>query len=261
MEIYKLENVTCGYGNKEVLKNISLEIEPGKIIGLIGPNGSGKTTFLRSLTKILAPRQGEILYKGKNLSKISPREYAREVAVIPQRIELPFNTSVEEFVSLARFAYLGRFENLVSKDRKIIEEILRLTDLSGLTTQDIREISGGELQRVILAQGFAQEPKVLILDEPTTHLDITHQIKILDLLKKMNRDSGLSIILSLHDLNLAAEYCDRLILLNERKIFKDGTPQEVLDYRSIEAVYKTLVVVKENPISKKPYVILVSRQK
>jgi len=146
----------------------------------------------------------------------------------------------------------------LNNDRNIVSRILELTDLSQLRDQDIRETSGGELQRVILAQGFAQKPKTLILDEPTTHLDITHQTKILNLIKKMNKSEHLNIILSIHDLNLASEYCDHLILLDNGNIFQEGTPKEVLTYQNIEAVYKTVVVVKENPISGKPYVVLIS---
>jgi iron complex transport system ATP-binding protein len=201
-----------------------------------------------------------VVFQGEDLKKISVKQYAQQVAVIPQRMELPFNLSVEEFVTLGRFAHLGRFDPLRQNDREIVRQTLELTELIDLKDQDINEISGGELQRVILAQGFAQRPQVLILDEPTTHLDITHQIRILNLLKKMNRESNLTIIMSIHDLNLASEYCDSLILLSQGRIFKEGDPHAVVTYKNIEEVYKTLVVVKENPISGKPYVVLVSNR-
>lgn len=260
MNLFTVKDISCGYGQREVLKGVSFDIEQGQIVGIIGPNGSGKTTLLRALTKALKISSGEIFYKEKPLHNFRLAEFARQVAVIPQRIELPFNTTVEEFITLGCFAHLGRFDFLSQRQRKIIEHVLAMTDLAHLKNQDIREISGGELQRVVLAQGFAQSPQTLILDEPTTHLDITHQIKILNLIKDLNEYSAVNIVLSIHDLNLAAEYCDYLLLLDKAGIFKQGTPGEVLTYENIEKVYKTVVVVKENPISKKPYIVLVSRQ-
>ena len=260
MEILKVGSLTCGYDGKAVIKDVSFSVKEGDCLGIIGPNGAGKTTLFRAITGVLKPWQGDILYKGKDICEISARDFACEVAVIPQILEIPFAFSVEEFVLMGRFPHVGRFESLKPKDHRILEEVLNLADIFSFRERKISELSGGERQRVILAQGFAQEPRLLLLDEPTSHLDIAHQVRILDLVKRLNKEKNLTVIVVLHDLNLASNYCDRLILLKEGGIFKEGSPQEVLTYQNIEEVYKTVVVVKENPLSLKPYVLLVSEE-
>lgn len=260
MEILKVNNLYCGYDNRAVIKDVSFSVGEGEFLGIIGPNGAGKTTLFRAISNILNPWQGKILYKSKNVCQISPRDFAQEVAVIPQILEIPFAFSVEEFVLMGRFPHIGRFEALKKKDYEILEEVLGVTEALVLRKRKMSELSGGERQRIVLAQGFAQEPQLLLLDEPTAHLDIAHQVHILDLLWRLNREKKLTIIVVLHDLNLASSYCDRLILLKEGAIFKDSSPQEVLTYQNIEDVYKTVVVVRENPFSLKPYVILVAEQ-
>ncbi len=260
MDILRIKDLSCGYEAKEVIKKVSFSIKEGDFLGIIGPNGAGKTTLFRTITGTLKPWEGKILYRDKNISEISPRNFAREVAVIPQILEVPFAFSVEEFVSMGRFPHLGRFESLRPKDHKILKEALNFTDIFSFRERKISELSGGERQRVILAQGFAQEPRLLLLDEPTSHLDIAHQVQVLDLIKRLNKEKNLTVIVVLHDLNLASSYCDRLILLKEGEISKEGSPQDVLTYQNIEEVYKTVVIVKENPISFKPYCLLVSEE-
>jgi len=260
MDILKVKDLSCGYGGLEVIKNISFSVREGEFLGIIGPNGAGKTTIFRAITKMLKPRKGEILYKGKDISGISPRNFAHEVAVMQQMLEIPFAFSVEEFVLMGRFSHIGRFDTLNEKDYKILEDVLSLTDTSSLRERKINELSGGERQRVILAQGFAQEPHLLLLDEPTAHLDIAHQVGILDLIKRLNKKFGLTVIMVLHDLNLASEYCHRLVLLNEGRVSKAGRPEEVIDYKTIEEVYKTVVVVEKNPISSRPHIFVVSEE-
>ncbi len=260
MDILKVKDLSCGYDGREVIKDISFFVKKGDFLGIIGPNAAGKTTLFRTITGILKPWKGDILYKGKDISGISPRDLAREVAVMPQILEVPSAFSVEEFVLMGRFPHTGRFEALRQEDYRILEDTLNLTDILSFRERKIHELSGGERQRVILAQSFAQEPQLLLLDEPTSHLDIAHQVQILDLVKKLNKEKGLTVIIVLHDLNLASSYCDRLILLKEGAIFREGSPQDVLTYQNIEKVYKTVVVVKKNPVSLKPYVLLVSEE-
>lgn len=260
MDILQFQDLSCGYDGSEIIKSISFSVKEGDFLGIIGPNGAGKTTLFRAGTRILIPMKGNIYFKGKDIAGIPPRDFAREVAVIPQLLEIPFSFLVEEFISLGRFPHTGRFEALKDRDHKILEDVLNLTDTYSFRRRKICELSGGERQRVVLAQGFAQEPVLLLLDEPTSHLDIAHQVQILDLLKKLNREKNLTVIIVLHDLNLASSYCNRLILLKEGEIFKDGSPRDVLTYQNIEEVYKTLVVVKENPMSGKPYIFLVSEE-
>lgn len=260
MDILRIKDLSCGYDAREVIKDISFFVKEGDFLGIIGPNGAGKTTLFRVITRILKPWKGNILYKDKDISRMSHRDFALEVAVIPQILEIPFAFSVEEFVFMGRFPHVGRFETLSEKDYEILKEVLNLTDTFFLRERKISELSGGERQRAILAQGFAQEPHLLLLDEPTSHLDIAHQVQILDLVKRLNKERNLTVIIVLHDLNLASSYCDRLILLNEGTIFREGSPQDVLTYQNIEEVYKTVVVVKKNPISLKPYILLVPEE-
>jgi iron complex transport system ATP-binding protein len=260
MEILNVKNLVCGYSEIDIIKDISFKINPGEFIGIIGPNGSGKTTLFRSISGILRPKQGQIFYKDRNIYKISTRELAKEISVIPQMLEIPFSFQVDEFVLMGRFPHSGRFLSQKTRDIEVLEKVIYLTDISSIRERKMSELSGGERQRVILAQGFAQEPEIMLLDEPTSHLDIAHQIQVLDLLKRLNRNNKLTVIIVLHDLNLAGNYCDRLIMLNEGKIYKEGTPQDVLTYQNIEYVYNTTVIVKENPLNHKPYVFLVSKE-
>jgi iron complex transport system ATP-binding protein len=189
------------------------------------------------------------------------KEFCQKVAFVPQDTIVNFSFSVLEIVLMGRIPHLKRLQLETRKDYSIVENSLIVTDTLYLKNKKIDELSSGERQRVIIAKALTQEPVLLFLDEPTSHLDIGHQIQTLDLLKKLNRQNNLTIVMVLHDLNLASEYCNRIILLNEGKIFKEGTPHEVLTYQNIEAVYKTVVVVMDNPINAKPYVILVSGAK
>jgi len=172
-------------------------------------------------------------------------------------LETNFYFTVEEFVLMGRFPHMKRWQNPSRSDTDAVERSLGFCDLSGLKSQPINELSGGERQRAMLAQAIAQDSKLLLLDEPTAHLDIGHQCAILDLIRKLNRENGLTVLSVLHDLNLASEYCDRLIMLNKGSIHLSGNPSEVLNYRSIEEVYKTVVVAKDNPVSGKPHIFVV----
>ncbi|MCG2677199.1 ABC transporter ATP-binding protein [bacterium] len=255
-----IKNLTCGYDSKIVLRDISLRIESRELVGIIGPNGSGKTTLLRAITKIIKPAKGEILFEGKNIEELRYKELAKNIAVVSQSPAINF-MSVEEFVLLGRIPHYKRFQFLeTNKDKEIAKKCAILTDTLKLKDRPMSEISGGERQLTLIARALTQEPKLLLLDEPTAHLDITHQAAILDLIRRLNREFGLTVIMVLHDLNLASEYCHRLVLINEGRIYKTGLPQEVLNYRIIEEVYKTVVVVEKNPISFKPYILVVSEE-
>ena len=253
-------DVTSGYGHKEVLKDVKFSIDRKEFIGIIGPNGSGKSTLLRTATKIIKPSKGEIYLEKKRLDDISLKELSKSVAVVPQGTMTTFPFKVMDMVLMGRIPYIENRLGLESKeDIRIAYESLKSVDALGLEDRFIDELSGGERQRVIIAKALAQKPKILFLDEPTTHLDIAHQIEIFSLLKKLNTETGLTIVTILHDLNLASDYCDKLILLSEGRIKKQGAPVEVLDYKTIEEVYKTCVIVKENPITFRPHVFLVKK--
>lgn len=249
----EIKNLCCGYGEKEVIKNIFLRIEKGSFSGIIGPNGSGKTTLLKSIAGILKPKKGEILIGGDNIYKISPLNLAKKIAYLPSAFDIHFSYTVEEFIIMGRFAYTGKFGRFSEEDLKIFKKTVELLGLEKLKKRNIWELSDGEKQRTYLAQALVQQPSLLLLDEPTSHLDIGHQFKIMDILKKLN-ENGLTIISIFHNLNLASEYCNYLILLKDGEIYKEGKVEEVLTYQNIEEVYQTKVIVHENPYSKKPYV-------
>jgi len=258
--VLKIKDLTCGYGSKFILENINLDIKDRELIGIIGPNGSGKTTFLRAVTRVLKPKKGEILLEGEDIQQMRFRELAKKIAVVPQGFG-GGAMSVEEFVLLGRIPYFRGLQFLeTEKDFEIAKKCMVLTDTLRLKSRLIDEISGGERQLTLIARALTQEPKLLLLDEPTAHLDITHQVQILDLISKLNREFGLTVIMVLHDLNLASEYCSRLVLINEGRVYGTGLPEEILDYQIIEEVYKTIVVVEKNPVSSKPYILVVSEE-
>lgn len=251
--------VRAGYNNFEILKGVSFDIAKGDFAGIIGPNGSGKTTLLRAATKIIRPFKGEISLEGKNLADMPLKELATIMAVVPQDTAFMFPFRVMDVVLMGRTPYMNRFGFESRKDIKIALEALEFVDALHLKDRFIDELSGGERQRVIIAKAIAQEPRILFLDEPTTHLDINHQVQIFKLLRKMNKESGLTIVSILHDLNLASDYCDKLILMSDGVIKGKGSPDEVLNYKTIEEVYKTIVIVKENPLTMRPHIFLVKK--
>ena len=257
----EVKDLVCGYDSKFVLNRINFRIEKEGLWGIIGPNGSGKTTLLKAMTKILKLRKGEVLFEGKDILKFGFREFAKQVAFVSQGSEAGYNMTIEEFVLLGRIPFRRQFQFLESKhDEEIAEEAMILTDTIRFKDRLIGELSGGERQLALIARALAQQPKLLLLDEPTAHLDITHQVGILDLIKRLNQEFGLTVIMVLHDLNLASQYCDRLVLLHNGLIHNTGTPGEVLTYQAIEEVYKTVVLVKEDPLSFKPHVFLLSQE-
>lgn len=256
----KINNLSCGYNSKTILHNLNLEVNPGEFVGIIGPNGSGKTTFLRAITGIIPITKGEVLVEGKNIADFNVKDLAKKIALASQGFKTQHMT-VEEFMLLGRIPYFKPFQFLeTKKDMEILYNIMKLTDTLKLKGHFIEEISGGEQQLALIGRALVQKPKLLLLDEPTTHLDITHQISILDLVKRLNRKLNLTVIIVLHDLNLASQYCNRLALFNKGKIRKMGRPEEVLSYQIIEEVYNTPVVVGKNPVTKKPYVFMVSEE-
>ena len=254
----KASNLTAGYEGGFHVRNITLEIKKGGFAGIIGPNGSGKTTLLKAFTKVLKPEGGEIYLNSENLQDLSFRDAARRFAVVRQAVETAYMT-VGDYVLLGRMPYYGRFQLFEgNRDRDIAEHYMELTGVAKLKDKLLDEISGGERQLAAIARALTQEPEILLLDEPTSHLDIKHQVEIMDLLKKMNSGRGLTVVCVLHDLNLAGEYCSELLIMDEGTLYKHGKPEEVLTYEIIEKVYHTIVVVAQNPVSGKPFVVAVS---
>ncbi len=253
-------NLTCGYDSRFSIKKIQFTLDRGKIIGIIGPNGSGKTTLLRAMTNIIKPSNGEILLNGKNIRKYGIKDLAKHIAVVSQNIDAEYFT-VNEFVIFGRYPHFENYQFIeTDKDNEIAGKYMKMTDTYPLKDKYFNELSGGEKQLVQIARALTQEPELLLLDEPTSHLDIKHQVRILDLVRRLNREAGITVVIVLHDLNLASEYCDELILMENGTIHNKGTPEEVLTYQAIEQVYQTIVVVEKNPVSLKPYIFLVSEE-
>jgi iron complex transport system ATP-binding protein len=259
--LLKIKDLYGGYHNEEVIKGISLDMRQGDFMGIIGPNGSGKTTLLRFATRVLVPGKGRIFFQDQDIFRMDLKEFCRKVAFVDQNISSSFSFTVSEIVLMGRIPHLKRMQFETKKDIEIAEDALSLTDALTLKDKRIDELSAGERQRVIIARALAQEPVLLFLDEPTSHLDIGHQIQVLDLLKKLNRKNNLTIVMILHDLNLASAYCNRIALLDRGMIFREGSPEEVLTYQNIEAVYKTIVLVNTHQVTKKPNVVLVPGEK
>lgn len=256
---FHIEKYSCGYSGFK-LSEISISLKKGSFSGIIGPNGSGKTTLFRGITGSLATLSGEILLKGENLHSLSLKTRAQNIAIVSQFVDTD-QISVEDYVLMGRIPYHNRFQFFESKDDYLkTHKYMKLTDVFQHKDKLMTELSGGEQQRAAIARALTQEPELLLLDEPTSHLDITHQVKILDMIHQLNQEMGLTVLMVIHDLNLASEYCDQLILFNEGKVFTQGSPDEVLTFDTIEKVYKTPVITRTNPYSNKPVIFLVSRK-
>ena len=247
------------YHRDWVLQDVSFRIEKGEFIGVIGPNGSGKTSLLKILYRLLTPQQGEISYGEKGLRQMSREEIARRIAVVPQETHSLFPFRVLEIVLMGRSPYQGHLVFESKKDLEIAKRALEWTDTLPFAERPIDELSGGERKRVFIARALAQEPEVILLDEPTATLDIHHQIDFLQRILDLNRDRGLTIVMASHDINLASEFCDRLILLKAGKIDRTGTPKEVITKETIERVYGCKVWVDQNPTSHMPRISLVRK--
>lgn len=248
----ELEKLEVGYNKSPVIKDISLKIAAGDFFGLIGPNGSGKSTLLRVIASILVPWEGTVLIQGKNILSYNRKELAKFQGLVPQQsfFSLPFRCL--DIVLMGRFPYVGWFER--EKDYETAIWAMKLTQTYELKDRHIHELSGGELQRVRIARALAQRPKILLLDEPTTHLDIHHEIEIFEILRKLNNE-GLTVVIASHDLNTLGAYAKRLALINQGKIIKLGSPEEILNKELIEQVYQSSVFVSENPVTHTPLII------
>jgi iron complex transport system ATP-binding protein len=257
----KIENISFRYQSEMVLNGIKLEIKENDFWGIIGPNGSGKSTLLKTMNGILRPQEGIVTLKGWEMARLTRSAIARELAAVPQDTTVGFNFSAEEVVAMGRTPYLTRFQKESEKDREIVQKAMELARCWELKKRYVNELSGGERQRVILARALAQEPRLLLLDEPTSQLDISFQTEIFDLLNRLNREQGIAIIAVLHDLNLSAQYCKKLLLLKKGKIFAVGSPAEVITRENIRRVYQTKVLIENHPLSGLPQVILLPERK
>ncbi len=255
--VIKLSGVSCGYPGGFSVKNISMEMEKGSVCGLIGPNGSGKTTILRAASGILPLRTGGVEIDGTSISKVRRQELAKKMALVAQETSSPFDMKVIEYVLLGRIPHRkGIAFSTSHRDMEIAVGMLETTGASAFSDRNLNELSGGERQLVHIARALAQEPSALFLDEPTNHLDLSHQHQIMTLVKKLSRESKIAVAVVLHDLNIAARFCDRLYLINRGEIHSAGTPEEVLNPEKLESVYGTKILSCPDPVNGKPLIFI-----
>jgi len=255
----QFNQVSFSYLNGLVLRDINLTVKAGEMVGLLGPNGSGKTTLIKLASGVLKPRYGEIRLDGSTLNQLSRKAIARHVAVVPQQFHIPFAFTTSEVVMLGRIPFVKALAGETLVDKQIVDEAIRLVGISHLVNRRFDELSGGERQKIILAMALAQQPELLLLDEPTVHLDISHQVETLELVRRLNFEHGLTVIAAMHDLNLASLYFDRLILLKEGRIWAEGTPAQVLTESSISEVFSASVRVEAHPATGVPHIVVIPR--
>ncbi|MGL5682464.1 MAG: ABC transporter ATP-binding protein [Marinifilaceae bacterium] len=258
--VLAVENLDAGYVSGFSIKDINFAVKEGEFVSVIGPNGAGKSTLFKTLTGLLRPTSGKILLNDSPVDSLSIKERARRVAIVNQRVDAG-DMRVEEYVMLGRLPYRKPFQFLESdEDYAVVTESMELAGIAHKREIPMYALSGGEQQLAAVARALAQQTSILLLDEPTSSLDICHQMNVLNLLQRLNKEKHLTVVLIIHDLNLASEYSDRLILLNEGTVHKIGMPEEVLTYENIEQVYKSLVLTHKSPITGKPFIFPISAQ-
>ena len=233
----ELVDVSAGYGEKTVLHSISFSAAVGSFWGIIGPNGAGKTTLLRILGGDLPLSAGRLLIHGNSVRSFRRRELAKIVGFVPQTLEVPVAFTVTEFVAMGRTPYVDGWSRLSREDEAAVRKAMEMTDILGLEDRRVDELSAGEKQRAVVSMALAQNPQVLLLDEPTAHLDIQHAWNLMALIRKLNREHGVTVLVSSHDLNLAAEFCSHLLLMEGGRAVAHGTPLDVLDADQLSRVY------------------------
>lgn len=255
-ELLRITDLQGGYKNFH-LRDVNFHLNQGDFAGIIGPNGSGKSTLLKLMMGDLKPTNGKVLFDGSDLSRMTALKKAQSIAVVNQRIA-DTSMTVMEYVLLGRIPYRQMFQFFERKEDVIkAERYMEMTGILKYRNEPLSSLSGGEQQLAAVTRALTQEPQLLLLDEPTSMLDISHQVQVLDLVSKLNCELRLTVLMIIHDLNLASSYCNRLLLMKKGGLYKEGTPEEVLQYQIIEDVYKTVVVTGENPVTSKPTVFLV----
>lgn len=250
-----LTNIRFSYGKNDVIKNVDLEIGNAEIVSLVGPNGAGKTTLLKLIGGLLEPSHGEAHVMGQQIGEISPRSRAQIVSSVPQNPRLPQNVKLSEFVMLGRNAHLSLTQWESDEDIQVVYEALDVTDTLKIKERQLGKISGGELQRGMLALALAQNSPVMLLDEPTSNLDLSHQSKMMNLIVNSHESRLGPTVIAIHDLTLAARYSSRMILVSEGKVFADGTPEEVLTPANIKEAYGAEVAIIPHPEGGSPVVL------
>lgn len=251
----EVESIRVGYDDKTIVHDLSLQIPDGKITTIIGSNGCGKSTLLKAITRILKHESGQVILDGQTISKMKTKELAKELAILPQSPESAHGLTVEELVSYGRFPYQKGFGNLSQKDKEVIDWALQVTKTTDFRLQSVDALSGGQRQRVWIAMALAQETDIIFLDEPTTYLDMAHQLEVLELLYKLNEEQGRTIVMVLHDLNQAARFSDYIVALSQGELVKFGTAEEVMVPEVLKKVFNIDAVIGKDPRTNKPMCI------
>lgn len=250
-----VRDLWAGYPERPVLRGVDLTVGAGEVVALVGPNGCGKTTLFRAITGVIKPARGDVHLAGDDAASLSTRERARRVAVVPQAAALPAGFSALEQVVLGRTPYIGLLAAEGASDIATARRAMESTDCWSLAERPVEELSGGERQRVVLARALAQEPRILLLDEPTSHLDLSHQVRTFQLAAQRGRELGLAVLAAVHDLTLASLFADRIAFMEDGRVDLVGTPEQVLRPDVIERVYGAPVVVMRHPTTGRPVVL------
>ncbi|MFM9331469.1 ABC transporter ATP-binding protein [Paenibacillus mesotrionivorans] len=253
--LFQAEQIVAGYDHKTILHGISLVIPSNKISVMIGANACGKSTLLKTLARLIKPTSGTVTLDGKPISKIPPKQLARVVGLLPQSPIVPEGISVADLVGRGRFPHQSLFSGWTKKDVEAVAEAMEIMNITELANRNIDELSGGQRQRVWIAMALAQQTDILFLDEPTTFLDITYQVEILDLLTDLNRKKGTTIVMVLHDINLSARYADYIFALSQGKLLAEGKPAEVITSSLVKDIFGLDCTVIPDPVSGSPMVI------
>jgi len=253
--VIELKQLSVGYPGLTVLRELDLRVEAGEVLAVVGPNGVGKSTLVRAASGALRPLAGSVEIDGLRLHELTPAQRARMVSVVPQASNLPPAFTALDVVILGRTPYLGWLGTEGELDHRLVAEAMARTETLGLAQRRVGELSGGEQQRLLIARALAQGAPAMLLDEPTAHLDLRHQDRVLKLVRRLTNDQGLSVLLALHDLNLVARFADRVALLSDGRVRKIGRPQEVLTPEELAAVYGIQIHVMTNPFDGKPLVL------
>jgi len=253
------EGLILGYGERTVIDGLDLVVPPGRVTAIVGANACGKSTLLRSMTRLLAPRQGQVLLDGKAVHRLPAKELARTLGLLPQSPIAPEGITVSDLVGRGRHPHQGIFSRWRTEDDVAVAAALEATQTTELADRPVDELSGGQRQRVWIAMALAQQTDLLLLDEPTTFLDVSHQVEVLDLLTDLNRSRGTTIVMVLHDLNLAARYADHLVAMAEGRVHATGTPAQVLTEECVRTVFGLDSRVIPDPISGKPLMLPIGR--
>ncbi len=256
----EIKKLSFSYSENEVLKNIAFSISEGEFFIIIGPNGSGKTTLMKIIAGLLKPKQGKLKIFDRPLKDYTRKDLAKTIALVPQMTLVDFPFTVTELVLMGRSPHLSTLGFEQEKDLEIAKNAMALTDIEHLAHRPLDRLSGGERQRVFIARAICQEPKIILLDEPTASLDLAHQVKVMDLMEKLKKEIGFTVIMVSHDVNLAAMYGDCLLLLKEGQIVSMGKPGAVLTYKTLEKAYDCMLLVDESPLGKFPQVTLVPQK-